>query len=174
MRWDEFQADAGAFGDEARELLERPGVVLVGTVRRDGTPRISPVEPFFWDGELWLAMMWRSKKAADLRRDSRVLVHSVVASPDGGGGEAKVRGVAQHEAGADRVVAVCRAIGRSLPWEPDPDRVDLFRIDVDSVVLIRYSKDGDQHVGLWPERRRFTRRVTSATSVGEPEDETGF
>jgi hypothetical protein len=174
MRWDDFQADAGVLGDEARRLLERPGVVLVVTIRRDGTARLSPVEPFFWDEELWLGMMWRSQKADDLRRDARILVHSAIATRDGTEGEVKVRGTAVLEVNVDRRAEVCRAIGESLTWEPDADRIELFRVDVDSVSLVRYEQTGDQHVMLWPQRRGFVRRVTSATSVGEPEDETTF
>jgi pyridoxamine 5'-phosphate oxidase-like protein len=174
MRWDEFQSDAGAFGDEARGMLERPGVVLVGTIRRDGTPRISPVEPFFWDSELWLAMMWRSQKTADMYRDPRVLVHSVITGREGTEGEAKVRGEAIPERDPDRRSAVCRAIGEALPWKPDPERVELFRIDVQNVALVRYEPEGGQRVALWPVRRRFFRRQTSDTSVGEPEDESTF
>jgi hypothetical protein len=80
----------------------------------------------------------------------------------------KVRGVAVAE--VERVAEVCRAVGAALPFEPDPARVDLFRVDVDSLVEVRYV-DGDQHVALWPARRRFVRRLTSATSVGEPAPE---
>jgi hypothetical protein len=50
-------------GELARERLIGPGVVLIGTVRRDGTPRISPVEPFMLEGELWLSMMRRLAEA---------------------------------------------------------------------------------------------------------------
>ena len=174
MRWGDFEADAGDVGAEARTLLQKPGVVLVGTVRADGTARISAVEPFFWDGELWLPMMWKSRKADDLRRDPRVLVHSIVTSPDGSAGEAKIRGTACQEDNVSRRAAVCRAIGEALPWEPDPHRVELFRVDVESVSLIRYSESGDQTVTLWPARRRFVRPITSATSVGEPEQEDTF
>lgn len=174
MRWGDFEADAGALGDEARALLERPGLVLVATVRRDGSPRVSPVEPFFWDGELWFGMMWRSLKAADLRRDARALVHSVVTTPDAPEPEVKVRGAAIPEADADRRSDVCRAIGDALPWQPDPTRIELFRVDVGSAALVRYAETGDQHVVLWPTRRRFVRRATSATSVGAPEDERSF
>lgn len=79
-----------------RRLLD-PGVVLVATIRPDGTPRISPVEPFVPDGDLWLSMLWQSRKAADLLRDSRVLVPGIVANRDGGDGEFKVRGQAQSQ-----------------------------------------------------------------------------
>ena len=78
-----------------RQRLLEPGVVLVATIRGDGTPRVSPVEPFVLDGTLWLSMLWQSRKAADLLRDPRVLVHSVVTSRDGGEGEFKIRGTAR-------------------------------------------------------------------------------
>jgi hypothetical protein len=65
------------------------GVVLVATIRSDGTPRISPVEPFVLDGVLWLSMLWGSAKAADLQRDPRILVHSVITSRDGGEGNSR-------------------------------------------------------------------------------------
>ena len=47
----------------------------------------------FKDGELWLSMLWRSRKAADLGRDPRVLVYSIVTGRDGGQG----RGPAARE-----------------------------------------------------------------------------
>ena len=142
MKWDDFQSDAGVLGERSRTLLERPGVVLVATIRNDGTPRVSPVEPFFWDGELWLGMMWRSRKAADLRRDPRILVHSVITSPDGAEGEAKIRGRAIFENDAGRRSAFCSAVAAALPqWgQPDPDRVELFHVDVESACLITYEE----------------------------------
>jgi hypothetical protein len=77
--------------------LIEPGVVLVATIRQDGTARISPVEPLIVDGDLWLSMLWQSAKARDLLRDPRILVHSIVTSRDGGHGEFKVRGTARAE-----------------------------------------------------------------------------
>jgi hypothetical protein len=47
----------------ADDRLIAPGVLLVVTIRRDGTPRVSPVEPLVLDGDLWLSMMWQSRKA---------------------------------------------------------------------------------------------------------------
>lgn len=169
MRWEEFQADAGEIGGEARRRLESPGVLLVVTIRRDGTARLSPVEPFFWGGDLWLAMLLQSQKVRDLRRDPRLLVHSIVTDREGAEGEVKMRGSAAFEHDHASVAEVCAAIGAALPYEPDPERVDLARVDVEEVAMVRYV-DGDQHVALWPQRRRFVRRETSATSVGDPEE----
>jgi hypothetical protein len=40
-----------------RRLLLEPGVVLVATIRGDGTPRVNPVELWLMDGGLWMSMM---------------------------------------------------------------------------------------------------------------------
>src|SRR5437870_6193240 len=95
MRWLDMEQRQPGLAELARMRLLEPGVVLVATIRRDGTPRLSPVEPYVMDGDLWLSMMWGSTKARDLLRDPRILVHSVITSRDGGEGEYKVRGRAE-------------------------------------------------------------------------------
>ena len=77
----DLQDQQPRLGALAHDRLVAPGVLLVATVRRDGTPRLSPVEPFVLDGDLWLSMLLGSLKAADLLRDPRVLVHSIVTEP---------------------------------------------------------------------------------------------
>jgi hypothetical protein len=80
MRWSEVEQSEPRLAKVMRRRLVAPGVLLVVTLRRDGTPRLSPVEPFVLDGDLWLSMLWESRKAADLRRDPRLLLHSIVTS----------------------------------------------------------------------------------------------
>jgi hypothetical protein len=58
--------------------LNATHVALLGTLRRDGSPRISPVEPYLWEGQLLIGAMAWSPKAADLRRDLRYVLHSAV------------------------------------------------------------------------------------------------
>jgi hypothetical protein len=158
----------------ARARLVGPGVVLVGTARRDGTPRISPVEPFLLDGELWLSMMWRSAKARDLLRDPRILVHSLISSRDGGEGEVKVRGTARAEPYPAVQRRYADAVAVSLGWNPQPGRFQ-FAVDISHVTVIRYdSATGDQRVAMWPPGQEFVRRATSPTSVGEPEPAGGL
>jgi hypothetical protein len=48
-KWKDASQALAALG---RERLLGPGVVLVATIRPDGTPRLSPVEPFIMDGTL--------------------------------------------------------------------------------------------------------------------------
>lgn len=170
MRWAELEQRQPRLAERARERLVDPGVLLVVTIRRDGTPRLSPVEPLLLDGELWLSMMWGSRKAADLHRDARVLVHGVVTSRDGQDGEVKVRGQAVARDGSATQERYAAEVSQRLDWSPTPGRFHLFALDLEQVVSIRYdSATGDQYVASWPPPREQVRRATSATSVGEPE-----
>jgi len=170
VRWADFETAAPALAKLGRERLLLPGVVLVGTVRRDGSPRISPVEPFVLDGELWLSMLWGSRKAADLLRDPRVLVHSIVTGRDGGEGEFKVRGRCHLVVDLGVVERYADAVSAALGWRPDVDRVHLFSVDIESAAFLSYDDaTGDQFTALWPQGREYVRRGTGGTSVGPPE-----
>ena len=94
MRWQEFAEAAPDLARLGRDRLERQGLALVGTLRRDGSPRISPVEPYFVGEELMLGMMWHSMKALDLLRDARVVVHSATTDREGLEGDFKLYGTA--------------------------------------------------------------------------------
>src|SRR5215813_2917244 len=97
MHWSDIEHTQPRLARLAQQRLIGPGVILVATIRHDCTPRLSPVEPYVLDGDLWLSMMWQSTKARDLLRDPRILVHSVITSRDGAEGEVKLRGAARDE-----------------------------------------------------------------------------
>jgi hypothetical protein len=170
MHWGEMSREQPRLAALGLKRLSEPGVVLVGTIRADGTPRISPVEPLFWEGDLWMSMLWGSRKAADLLRDQRVLVHSVVIGRDGGSGEFKVRGeaIAEHDSGTQ--IRYATAVAAELGWAPTPGRFHLFWVDVADVTFVRYDDaTGDQFMTRWPPANEYVRRGDSATSLGEPE-----
>ncbi len=170
MRWQELLERQPRLAEVAAARLIEPGVVLVVTLRRDGSARLSPVEPFVMEGELWLSMMWQSWKARDLHRDPRVLVHSIVTHRDGAEGELKVRGTARADDDLARHRRYARGVADALGWEPEPGRFHLFAVDIAEVTFIRYDDaTGDQFVASWPPAREFVRRGATATSLGEPE-----
>ena len=111
MRWDDLVRRQPRLAAIAAARLLEPGVVLVATIRRDGTPRLSPVEPLVLDGDLWLSMLWGSLKAGDLARDPRLLVHSIVTSRGGRG-----RGQASRDG------RVCRRRAAAAPVRSGSDR----------------------------------------------------
>ena len=168
MRWHDLGESEPRLAELARERLVDPGVLLVVTIRRDGSPRLSPVEPLVLDGDLWLSMMWQSRKAADLLRDDRILAHSIITTRDGTEGEVKLRGRAVAIDDPDLRAKYCDAVA-ILGWRPEEPWFHLFRIDIEDLTLIRYAPSGDQYVARWPSRTEFVRRETSATSVGSPE-----
>jgi hypothetical protein len=170
MRWADVEAQQPRLAALGRLRLGDPGVVLVGTVRTDGSPRISAVEPFFWRGDLWLPMLLDSLKARDLRHDRRVVVHNVITSRDGTtDGEFILRGDALLESDRTLNKEIAAAIADDLPWRPEAGKFHLFRVDVEHVASIRWGENNDQYLTQWPPGHEQVRRGTSATSVGNAE-----
>ena len=66
------------------ELAERAVAILtsttnavLATIRADGSPRVSGIDPFIVDGELCIGSMDGARKAQDLARDPRMALHSI-------------------------------------------------------------------------------------------------
>ncbi|MGN6176856.1 MAG: hypothetical protein ACTHPS_28470, partial [Streptosporangiaceae bacterium] len=103
----------------------------LGTLRRDGSPRISPIEPYFAEGQLLIGAMAWSAKASDLRRDPRFVLHSVVTGPDSGEGELKLYGPAV-EADQDLRGAVAHAWWLTWP----PEKAVVFTLHIGQAVFV--------------------------------------
>jgi Pyridoxamine 5'-phosphate oxidase len=83
LTWEQLEQAAPEIAANGRDLIEKFQFVLVGTLTRDGSPRISPVEAYIVDGHLLVNMIPRSLKALDLLRDPRVYVHAPVTAKEG-------------------------------------------------------------------------------------------
>jgi hypothetical protein len=92
MTWAELEPAAPELARLGRERLESTRVALIGTLRKDGSPRISPIEPYFAEDHLLFGAMAWTLKARDLARDPRCVVHSAVTGPNAGEGELKLYG----------------------------------------------------------------------------------
>lgn len=169
MRWSQIEARQPALAAIAHEHLIKPGVLLVGTTRRDGTARISGAEPLVLDGRLLLSMMQTSTKAHDLQRDPRILLHSPITTSDAAP-EIKVRGTAEPEPGLGTHHRYAEAVAAELGWRPVVGRFSLYDIDIDDVTYIGYAQEnGAQHVARWPADVEYLRPATTPTSLGPPE-----
>jgi len=147
VNWADFADAAPELARLGDERFDAFGLVLVGTIRKDGRPRISPVEPLITGGELFLGMMWQSKKALDLLRDPRCVVHSLLTKTDASEGEFKLWGRAvdvQDPAMRERCADAYEA---KINWRPS-EPYHLFAIDIESVSYVRSTGEG-QLVMRW-------------------------
>ena len=123
------------------DQFTRTGLALVGTLRRDGWPRISPVEPFIVDGQLYLGMMWRSRKALDLLRDPRCVVHSTVSDRLGSEGEFKVYGRAVEVTDFNERKRFADAVFAAIGHRPEEPEFHCFAISIESVAFTQLKDD---------------------------------
>jgi hypothetical protein len=166
MKWDEIATHQPALGAIAHERLIKPGALLVGTVTRNGSARISGVEPVIMDGELWLSMMQTSTKARDLGRDPRILLHSLITGPEAAI-EIKLRGVVREQTDRQVQHRYAEAAGAGLSWQPVVGHFALFTVDVEEITYIGFDPDtGAQHVARWPAGVEYLRPKITPTSFG--------
>jgi hypothetical protein len=148
MRWREFGAACPEIASLGEERLRARELCLVGTLRRNGWPRISPVEPEFVGEELMLGMMWRSPKALDLLRDPRLVVHSVVSDRSGAEGDFKLYGRVVPVDDAERRAAYRAAVKARIDWEPEEPNYHLFAVDIDSAGFVTFA-EGERYGLAW-------------------------
>ena len=157
MNWAEFEAGAPELAQAGRQRLTAR-VALIGTIRRDGSPRISPVEPVFAADRLMFGIM-RSAKNRDLTRDPRCVLHSAVTDPNGTEGEFKLYG---------RAVLVddpeLREAGDGW-WKSYPaDQSDVYWLDISSAALVEWDfATMSKKLTAWSPERGLTK-----TSQGYP------
>ena len=147
MIWADFEAAAPALARLGRERIELFGCVMIGTLRRDGGPRVNPVEAYIVEGHLLMNMMPRSLKALDLLRDSRVFVHSLVTSKKGDEGELKLVGRALPLEDSRLRTALDDLFAEMIDWRPPPDS-HYFDIDIERAAWVRY-ENGEQRILRW-------------------------
>ena len=136
MKWEEFQRRVPELAALGEERFDRTGLILLGTLRKNGWPRISPVEPIITDGHLYLGMMWQSRKALDLLRDPRCTVHSTVSDREGTEGEFKVYGYAVDIQDLEARRRYGDALYEKIQWRPEEPEYHLFSVDIQSAAFV--------------------------------------
>lgn len=141
--WTDLEAAAPELAGRARAIFSSTTNCVLATLRADGSPRVSGIDPFFLEGELYVGSMPRSRKGADLARDPRMALHAIPwesrkvkeGATDPGVGDAKLTGRAvrlEDEAEVRRILEILFA---DLPHDT-PEEGDLYRIDVESLVVV--------------------------------------
>lgn len=95
-RWSEFAAEAPIVSEVFERRHAATGqLCFLGTLRADGWPRISPVEPSIFRGDLYLLGMPHTRKFEDLARDPRFTVHTATVDTEVKDDDAKLWGVVE-------------------------------------------------------------------------------
>ena len=95
--WQELAEDAPRIAAIfTRRHAATGNLCLLATLRSDGFPRISPMEPRFFEGRLWLVGMPGTTKFRDLQRDPRFCLHTATVDTEVADGDAKLFGTAEE------------------------------------------------------------------------------
>ncbi len=146
--WSALVAAEPDFAARVQRVFDLRRHKTLATIRRGGAPRISGIELEFVDGDLVMGMMPGSVKAADLRRDPRMVVHAASDDPptdDASAwlGDAKIGG---------------RAV--EVEGESSGQPSNRFRIEISEVVLTRVGQPADHLViESWHPGRGLKRRT---------------
>jgi hypothetical protein len=154
----ELESDVPEFAARVRAAFDAHRHKFLATVRADGAPRISGIEMQFVAGEPWLAGMPQSAKFADLRGEPRFALHSGSDEPDSWAADAKLSGRATELTDPDERRSYATAAG--VP--ADSVDYELFRVDLDQVVLVHLNEEKSALVvDSWRPGRGVTSTVRS-------------
>ncbi len=167
MRWNEFESACPDLAAMARRRFEDEQIILLGTLRADGSPRISGVECDFVGTDLMTGMIWQSSKALDLLRDPRVTIHSLVpdkAHESENQGDIKLYGRAIEITDAGQKGHYEDAIEKRIQWRP-PEPYHCFAFDIEHAGFVRFADSG-RHVWSWHEGAGLEKRIIPESSPG--------
>jgi hypothetical protein len=131
-RWQDVVDAEPDFAAEVQRVFDAHRHKTIGTLRRDGSPRLSGLELGFTAGDVTFGMMPASRKVADLRRDPRTEVHSASFLVEGDEaswqGDARISGTAREVTDPEE---------RRRYTDTPPDAHPLFVLDIDRVVRVK-------------------------------------
>jgi hypothetical protein len=158
MNWRDLEAAAPELVRLGKARLDDARVALLGTLRRDGSPRISPVEPYLVGGELLFGAMLWSLKARDLARDPRCVLHSAVSAPDAAEGELRLYGRAVEV--RERELRDAR---RDAWWTAHrAEAARVYSLEIEQATFISWDlRRGEMTVRRWSPERGSTERTRS-------------
>jgi hypothetical protein len=166
FRWADLEAEAQEVAARGRELIDRFGYLLLGTIRRDGSPRISPVEARVVEGHLMLVMIRGTYKARDVLRDPRLVLNAPISDPADPGSEFKLRGRAVAVEDRNLVEAAADATEAASGWRPPVDW-HFFAVDLEDAALMDWDR-GALTMTRWSRDRGVERTRRPAPVTDKP------
>ncbi|HEY4376557.1 MAG TPA: pyridoxamine 5'-phosphate oxidase family protein [Acidimicrobiales bacterium] len=141
--WHDVELAVPDLAQRAHGILASTTNCVLGSLRRDGSARLSGIDPFFIEGDLLFGSMPDARKGRDLKRDPRMSLHSIPwesrkvrdGREDPGEGDAKLTGLAVVVTDPAAFAAVAAVQGGEHDASSPPD-YDLFRVDVLDLVVV--------------------------------------
>jgi hypothetical protein len=153
--WTEFAAEAPEIAEMGEKRLAATGLMMLGTIRKDGFPRISPAEPVLaedrlvlHDNRLWLGMMPGSTKSNDLKRDGRFAIHTATADKMVTEGDVKFWGTASEVTDHNVLSGFADAIFESVGYRFEVGTFDAFDLDLLGASSVKVEGD-TMYVKIW-------------------------
>jgi hypothetical protein len=145
--WTDFETAEPDLAAQARTVIASTTNCVLGTIRADGSPRLSGIDPFFLGDHLWMGSMPNARKGADLQRDPRCSLHGIpwesrkvkegAEAPGDTDVKVSARAVLlEDDAEQASVMAWFKEKGQEFPGG-----ADLFRLDLDSVTTVSVADD---------------------------------
>ncbi len=148
VSWKEFERQAQALAALCFQRFRATELMLLGTLRKNGYPRISPTEWTIFDGELILGGIWQAMKARDLLRDPRCTLHSTTSNKNGTEGDAKLWGRAIPMA-EEQQEPYWQHIFNEMGWRPEGP-AHVFTIDIESAAYLAFREGEGMKRLQWP------------------------
>ncbi len=139
MNWKAFATAAPELAAQFEKRLAETQLCLLGTITSSGWPRISPCEAYIADGDLMLGMMWQSRKAHDLLRDSRLTVTTTQCDREAANGDVKLYGYGVLVEDPARKTALADAQEKIINWRPS-EPFHVFALDVRRASYIAFGE----------------------------------
>lgn len=138
IKWAQLETNYPEFASRVATCFLAHSHHVLASLHADGSPRVSGINIFFNDGEMWFGSMKGSQKTRDLLRDPRCAVHSAPLSETLENGDVKANGVA-CQLSPDQVML----------WQPEsPPGGDYFALRLTRVSLVTV-RDEKLVIEMW-------------------------
>jgi hypothetical protein len=162
VAWKEFAAESQRIAEVfARRQTATGNLCMLATLRSDGYPRISPIEPRIFDGRLLIVGMPNTVKFRDLGRDPRFCLHTATIDPYVSDGDVKLWGDVKNEQDRDLHQRFATELFEEAGFDLRGQEFDPFYVaEITGASLVEFA-DGQLTITSWKpgEEERVVRKT---------------
>ncbi|MBM7786029.1 pyridoxamine 5'-phosphate oxidase family protein [Tenggerimyces flavus] len=150
VEWHDFVEEAPHIAELFQRRHQATGnLCMLGTLRSDGYPRISPVEPRIFEGHLTIMGMPGTTKFADLERDPRFTLHTATVDTHVSEGDAKLTGDVVNLQDEELHQRFTQALFEEIGMDLRGQRFDPFFVaDLKGASTVEMN-DGVMYIRVW-------------------------